>query len=341
MKKLGSGLRKNTRNTKKDFNYLSEGDNLLKTRRFVLGREEKDWVRVWNAAYKEYDDLRQMTVDEFKAYEKAPDFDPKGRFIAELDEQPVGIVHAHVDKLRKEKKGFIRSFGIIPEFRGKGIERELVEIALRELKSRGMEIVQAWARESRKDRMRLWEESGFKLVRKFSLMKRDLGEIPSGVGENKEVALKTLRENSDEDVKMLNWLGNECFKEHFNYRPGTIEQTTYFLRKDPFFKDQEWFFAILNREHVGYVGVGIDDKYNAERNVKSGWILDIGVLKPYRRRGIGTSLMLQSMETLKAKAMITAMLGVDDWNVTKAMRLYEKVGFSVTKKDFTYEKNVE
>ncbi len=204
-----------------------------------------------------------------------------------------------------------------------------------------MEIVQAWARDSRRDRIRLWEKSGFKLVRKFSLMKRDLDAVPSGVGENKEVALKTLRKDSDEDVKMLNWLGNECFKEHFNYRPGTVEQTTYFLRKDPFFKDQEWFFAILNREHVGYVGVGIDDKYNAERNVKSGWILDIGVLKPYRRRGIGTSLMLQSVETLKAKAMTTAMLGVDDWNVTKAMRLYEKVGFSVTKKDFTYEKNVE
>ena len=70
-------------------------------------------------------------------------------------------------------------------------------------------------------------------------------------------------------------------------------------------------------------------------------ILDIGVLKPYRRRRIGTRLMLQGMETLKAKAMTTAILGVDDWNVTKAMRLYEKVGFNVTKKDFTYEKNVE
>jgi ribosomal protein S18 acetylase RimI-like enzyme len=69
--------------------------------------------------------------------------------------------------------------------------------------------------------------------------------------------------------------------------------------------------------------------------------MDIGVLKPYRRKGIGTRLMLQGMETLKAKGMTTAMLGVDDWNVTKAMKLYEKVGFNVTKKDFTYERNIE
>ena len=314
---------------------------MLKTKRFVQGRDEEDWVSVWNAAYKEYDDLRQITVDEFKVAEKAPEFDPEGRFIAELDGQPVGIIHAHVDKLRKEKKGFIRSFGIIPEFRGRGIEKELAETALKELKSRGMEIIQAWARDTRKDRIRLLEESGFKLVRKFSLMKRDLDTVPSDIGENKEVTLKPLRRDSDEDVKMLNWLGNECFKEHFNYRPGTIEETTYFLRKDPFFKNQDWFFATLKRKHIGYIGVGIDEKYNVERNVKSGWVLDIGVLKPHRRNGIGARLMLQGMETLKAKGMTTAMLGVDDWNVTKAMRLYEKVGFKVAKKDLTYEKNIK
>lgn len=314
----------------------------MRIRRFVQGIDEEDWVGVWNATYKEFEWTgRQMTIDEFRINEKAPEFDSQGRFIAELDEQPVGIIHAHVDKLRKEKKGFIRSFGIVPEFRGKGIERELVETAVEELRSRGMKFVQAWTAESREDRIRLWETLGFKLVRKFSLMKGDLDVVPSGIGENKEVTLKPLRKESSEDLKMLNWLANECFNEHFNFRRGTIEQTTYFLRKDPFFKDQEWYFATLNEEHIGYIGVGIDEKYNAEKNVKSGWILDIGVLKPYRRKGIGTRLMLQGMQTLKANGLTTAMLGVDDWNVTKAIKLYEKVGFSVTKKDFTYEKNIE
>jgi len=314
---------------------------LLKTRRFAQGRDEEDWVKVWNAAYKEYDDIRQITVDEFKIYEKAPEFDSEGRFIVELDERPVGIIHAYVDKLRKEKKGFIRSFGIVPEFRGKGLEEKLVETALKELKTRDMKIIQAWARYVRKDRIRLWETLGFKLVRKFSLMKRDLAEIPSSISENQEVKLKSLRRDSDEDVKMLNWLDNECFTEHFNFRRGTVEETTYFLRKDPFFRDQDWFFAVLKKEYVGYVGVGIDEKYNVERNVKCGWILDIGVLKPYRRRGIGTRLMLQGMDILKDKGMTTTMLGVDDSNVTKAMELYEKVGFHVEKKDLTYERSVE
>jgi ribosomal protein S18 acetylase RimI-like enzyme len=65
------------------------------------------------------------------------------------------------------------------------------------------------------------------------------------------------------------------------------------------------------------------------------------VLKPYRRTGIGTRLMLHGMNLLKAKGMTVAMLSVDDWNVTKAIRLYEKVGFKVVKKDLVYEKGIE
>jgi ribosomal protein S18 acetylase RimI-like enzyme len=34
------------------------------------------------------------------------------------------------------------------------------------------------------------------------------------------------------------------------------------------------------------------------------------------------------------------MVGVDDWNVTKAMRLYEKVGFKVVWKESSYEKKL-
>ncbi len=314
---------------------------MLKVRRFVLGTDEADWLEVWNAVYGERWDFRPMTLDEMRASEKSPDFESEGRFIAELDDQPVGIVHAYVDRLREEKKGFVRSFGVVPKFRGQGIEEKLAETALEELKSRGMKVVQSGTDDDQKDIVRLWESLGFKLVRRFSLMTRDLAGDQSDVAENMEVALKPLRRDADEDLKMLNWLDNECFKEHFNWRPSPLERTIYFVREDPFFKEQEWFFAILNRKHVGYIGMGIDEKYNVERNVKCGWVLDIGVLKPYRRKGIGTNLMLHGMNKLKAKGMTVAMLGVDDWNVTKAMRLYEKVGFKVVKKDVAYERNID
>ena len=98
-------------------------------RGFVKYADEPVWVRVFNAAYKEYEDWRAITVEEMLLEEKRPDFDFEGRFIAELNGEPVGIAQAHVDKLRKEKKGFINNFGIVPEFRGRGVEERLAEVA--------------------------------------------------------------------------------------------------------------------------------------------------------------------------------------------------------------------
>jgi len=314
---------------------------LLKVRRFVLGTDEADWLKVWNSVYGARWDYAPMTLEEMRMNEKSPDFESEGRFIAELNDQPVGIVHAYVDKLREEKKGFVRTFGVLPEFRGQGIEEKLAQTAMKELKNRGMKVIQSSVESNQEEVIRLWESLGFKLVRTFSLMTRDLIEPESDVGENMEVVLKPLRIYADEDLKMLNRLNNECFKEHFNWRPSPLESLVFFVREDPRIKMQEWFFAILNGKHVGYIGTGIDASYNAARNAKCGWILNIGVLKPYRKKGIGTKLMLHGMNLLKAKGMTVAMLGVDDSNVTKAMHLYEKVGFKVARKDLAYEKSIE
>jgi mycothiol synthase len=314
---------------------------LLKVRRFVLGVDEADWLKVRNVVFAVRVDTASMSIEDMKNMEKSPEFDSEGRFIAELDNQPVGIVHAHIDKLRMEKKGFIRGLAVVPEFRGQGIEEKLAEKALEELKNRGMKAAQSLVDGDQEDLIRLWEGLGFKLVRRFSLMTRNLVGLQSNIGENMEVVLKSLRKDTDEDLKMLNRLENECFKEHFNWRHERLEETFYHVREDPIFSIQEWFFAILKGKQVGYIGIGIDESYNEEKNAKSGWVLSIGVLKPYRQSGIGTKLMLHGMKLLKAKGMTVAMLGVDDLNVTKAMRVYEKVGFKVVKKDLTYENGIE
>ena len=94
----------------------------------------------------------------------------------------------------------------------------------------------------------------------------------------------------------------------------------------------------MDRENVGYIGVSIDEKYNIEKNVKNWFILSIGVLKPYRRKGIGTSLMLQGLKSLQTRGMTKAMLDVDDLNPTKTVKLYEKIGFQVVKKYQFWEK---
>jgi ribosomal protein S18 acetylase RimI-like enzyme len=322
----------------------------LKIRRFVLGKDEADWVKVRNTVYHRHPSYALITVEDFRKGEKDPEFDANGRFIAEVNNNPVGLVHAYVDKFREKKKGFVWTFGVIPEFRGQGIEEKLAETAMRELKKRGMKVVQSIVEGDLQEEVRVWRKLEFKLVRIGSIMTERLDEIKSDVGENMEVVLEPLRKDADEDFELLNQLHNESFKEHFNYRPTPLESTVYLVREDFSWKTQGWFFALLERKHVGFVGVGIGELDNRAStravNIKRGWILprgwilSIGVLKPHRRTGIATRLILHGMNFLKAKGMTTAMLGVDDSNVTKAKQLYEKVGFREVWKQSFYEKSI-
>ena len=312
---------------------------MLNIRRFAQGVDEPAWVEVLNAAYRDREDWRAITVEEFLMEEKHPSFDSEGRLIADLDGRPVGTVHAHVDKLREDGKGFIR-FGVIPEFRGGGLAKQLIETAQRELKARGMTIAQTGVESEEADYTQLLEGLHFKSVRVFSMMEIDLAEVPQNVGENRQVAIRPLQKVLEQDIKLMNWLVNESFKEHFNFRPRTLEETRSSLLSHPYLKEQEVFFAVLGGEVAGYVGVAIDEKYNLEKTVKTGEVFGIGVLKTYRGRGIATRLMLHSLEALRAKGMTKAMLGVDDYNPTEAMKIYERVGFRAKKKYCTFEREL-
>jgi ribosomal protein S18 acetylase RimI-like enzyme len=308
-----------------------------------MGKDEADWVKLLNAVYYGHPTQPLITAEDYRKFEKDPEWDSKGKFIVEVNNKPVGWVSAHVDKFRKDKKGFV-SIGVMPEFRGQGTEDELVETAIRELKSRGMKVAQSVV-EGDED-ARVWRKSGFKLVRIGSLMTKGLGDAKTDVGENTEVALKPLRKDSDEDLKQLNRLWNESFKEHFNWRPIPLENTVYLVRKDFSWKTQGWFFALLDGQHVGFVGALVGNLDNRAKNAKRGWvlprgwILSIGVLKPYRRTGIGTVLILHGLNFLKAQGVAEVMLGVDDSNVTRARQLYEKVGFTEFWKQSVYEKRI-
>ena len=314
---------------------------MLNIRRFVKSVDEPAWVEVLNAAYKEYGSWwRSITSEEMREQEEDPNFDLDGRYIAELDGKTVGIIHAHADRLSQEKRGFIYSFCVIPEFRGLGVEEELLEIAMNDLEKRGIDLIETWTGIKRSDRIQLLEKWGFTFAYRTIDMEINLSDILSNIGENTKVAIRSLRKDVEEDIEMLNWLINECFKEDPLQRPQTVEETRQSLLNNRDLKEQEYFFAVLDQKDVGYIGVGVDEKYNIEKNVQGGRIRGIGVLKSHRRRGIGTRLMLHGLKTLKAKGLTKAMLDTEDINPTRAITLYEKVGFKVMQEYVTYEKHI-
>jgi mycothiol synthase len=314
---------------------------MLNIRRFTQGADEPAWVKVLNASRKGREDWRTATAEEMLLQEKErPGFDLEGRFIAELDGTPVGAVHANVEQHREERKGFIR-FYVVPESRGMGIERKLIKLALRELKARRMTTAQASIDYREKDYVALLEGLGFQQVRVGSMMEMDLANVPQGIGEKEQITIRTLEKNREEDIKLVTSLLNEAFKEHFDFRPDTVEEIRYFLFSDLFYKKgREIFFAILGNETVGCIGAGIDEKRDRDSDADVGDIFTIGVLKRYRRRGIGARLMLHALREFKTKGVTKVTLGVDDYNPTKAIELYKKVGFRVKKKDLVFAREL-
>jgi len=309
---------------------------MLKIRPFEKGIDEEIYVRIYNAAFLDYDDIRSVTLQEVKTLEDAPSLNLDGLLIAEWDGKTAGMVQALVDKFREEKKGFIQSLAVLPEFRHKGIAKKLVSEAISSLKKRDMQIACAWAQTDRLACVHIYESFGFRCVRGTSLMKASLIRIPN-MEVNTEVSLREAQLGDDQDIALVNKLDNESFREHFNHRPVTTEETKYILLNSPWYKHQKAWFAVLEKQPLGYVIAGIDVGLNEEKNVKYGWVLDIGVLKPQRRRKIGSTLIQRAMQYLKSQGMENALLYVDDQNPTHAIKLYEKVGFRVYHKSAIYE----
>jgi len=294
-----------------------------------------------NAEYREYASWwRSTTVDEMLELEKSPDFGLEGRFVAEVDGKPVGVMHVHVEESGEERRGSIRDFCVLPAFRGSGVEEQLLDVAVTELRKRGVKRMRAWTGVERADRIGFLEKSGFKFSHGTFDMRISLRDMSFGTGENMEVAVRRLDTEVDEDIEVLNWLDNESFKADPLHVPHRVEETRRSLLEDPVLGWREFFFAVLDGRNVGYIGVGIDERYNAEHGVKTGYINGIGVLAAYRRRGIGTRLLLHGLRRLKEKGMTSASLDTEDTNPTRAITLYEKVGFKVLQEYVTYAKDI-
>jgi mycothiol synthase len=310
---------------------------LLKIRPFEEGKDEEAYIKLYNAGFSDYEDVRAVTLQEVRTIEKAPIQNLNGLLIAEWNGRLAGMVQAYVDKLREEKKGFIQSLAVFPEFRRKGIAKQLVSAAIASFKERGMTKADAWAQTDRKACMQIYESFGFKPIRTMCMMKTDLDQIPSDAEGNMDVALREMTITDEKEIALINWLDNEAFKEHFNYRPVTVEETKYLLLGMPWYQHKIAWLASLKNEPAGYVIAGVDVGLNREKHFEYGWVLDIGVLKPYRRKRIGWTLFVRAMRYLKSLDMSDALLYVDEMNPTGAIRLYEKVGFRTLHKSVVFQ----
>lgn len=193
---------------------------------------------------------------------------------------------------------------------------------------------QSWTADTEIGTEALLKSMGYEAVRYGFEMVRDLNDpIPeSPIPEGLEV-----RPVLEEQVWDIFDAMNEAFKDHWGHREGTREEFEGWL-KDPHSNRDRWKIAWDGDEVAGMVLNYINTDENEEYNRLRGWTDPICVRRPWRKQGLATALLLQSLAYLKEVGMQEAALGVDTQNESGALNLYKKCGFKVVKRTSTHRK---
>lgn len=309
----------------------------LHIRPYVPDQDDELLLSITNTAYAAEPEFIPETIEQFRVYRQAPDWTAEGRFIAEYDRLPVGTVTGHVDPHRTEPVGFLEGPAVLPTHRRRGVGTALARRALDHLRTIGIERARTAAGDEDQTALDFLKRLGFRPVRRFSLMRRPLTELPAGIGEQAGIAIEDAG-TSDEAIKLLTRLQNEAFREHFGHRDGTEESQRFWVDnavRMGFVVRRT--IASLEGRPVGFLIHGHCPRESELLDVKRGGLWSVGVLKGFRNRGIAARLMLDGMAWLAAQGLEEVELGVDDENVTRARRLYERLGFRVVRGSTTFE----
>jgi GNAT superfamily N-acetyltransferase len=186
--------------------------------------------------------------------------------------------------------------------------------------------LRAWVIDRENAARALMEKHGYAPVRYFHEMVRpnldDIPDAPLPVGlEVRLVQPEHLRAIWEAKV--------EVFRDHWGEPEHTEDDYLRFLEHAVEFQPEVWKVAWdkASNQVAGMVLGYINAPQNEQMNRRRGWTENIGVLKPWRNRGVARALIAQNLRELKARGMDHAALGVDTGNATGALRLYESMGF--------------
>lgn len=142
--------------------------------------------------------------------------------------------------------------------------------------------------------------------------------------------VRTMREGEEQRMYEAHM---ETFADSWMYNRETFEVWTHWFIEDEAFDPALWFLV----EHGDdLAGVALTRALENEPGL--GWIRVLGVLSKYRRRGLGRALLRHTFAEYARRGFDRVGLGVDAENPTGAVRVYERAGMHVARKNVLLEK---
>lgn len=296
-----------------------------------INRANADWPR-----------HRDLTPEQVEAtYFSDPNYDMKGHFLAFIDDELVEEALGYVDPdcvAEGGPCGFL-TLSILQEYRPRSIGKVLVERVCEYLKSRGMKEVQIDVPSVSEWWKKFYEQLGFHEFKKRYEFAYDLRNGPPHVitPSGYDVRPPKFPQEKCEFLEVLN-------KSFARDESSPLEMTPNSFERFLIFPGVKSSYFVVERETdgriVGIVSSYIDPAYNKKNNVKEGTIEIAGVLPSERRKKIGASLLVKSLEWMKEEGIVTVLAYALSTN-TNSIILLQYLGFTLLNEDVIYKLQLE
>lgn len=164
---------------------------------------------------------------------------------------------------------------------------------------------------------------GYEFARHFFEMKIDLADEPRAPVWPDGLTVRTF---TQEDAQAVYDADNEAFEDHWDSFTVSFEEWSHYFLRSSKFDPELWFLVEDGSELAGYALCGNEGGEN------EGVVNVLGVRRPWRRRGLGTALLLHAFHEFRRRGRDEVGLQVDAENLTGAVGLYERAGMHVARR---------
>ena len=269
----------------------------------------------------------------------APDFDLDNGIIAEQD----GVLVGYSDAVVNPDGSAWAGCAVLPSAKGHGISHTLITTLDARLNDQARArfpddrplMVRRGVNNNNASGIALLQSMGYRYVRSFYDMHIALTDPPPTLPRLPE-GVRVVPFDREAHGHALYEAHEEAFSEHWGFTPDTWEEYQHYVFNDENVDFSLWQIVWDGDEIAGY-SVNRALQFGS---FKMAWINQLGVRKAWRRRGLGTALLMHNFAHFRDRGFQNAGLGVDAHNTTNALQLYERAGMTIASARNVYEKRL-
>jgi mycothiol synthase len=291
-------------------------------------------------------DYFETAEDLANDYENSPDRDPSSEVVlAEVRGEPIAYGRTWTDPGTGGESVYWHVAHVVPEWRRTNLRLALLRFNETQITSMAKRIgtmspvvCRVWALDEPNDWREMIVAEGYRAVLYFFEMVRpnldDIPDIPLLPG------LELRSENAEDYPKIWN-----ASKEAFRGKPWFVEalyDKKYYdsWKNSPAFQPNLWRVAWDGDEVAGMARNEIPVDQNRAFDRNRGHTLHLSVMPKWRRRGLGSALLAESLRMMREKGLKEASLDVETQSTTGELQLYERMGYRIHRKFAHYAKEL-